>query len=86
MNARIKAFINKIKLPVPPVIFGVLFIFNIIFAKLVKEINYNFDIQGITEIKETVFALVLFMLPLAWMNIKTFKKPSLIKGNGAQNS
>jgi len=80
-NSRFKKFVHTVRLPVAPLIFGVLFGFNILFAKMLmliylKEMD---DGQGIVEVKETVFALLLFALPLSWMKFENIKKDSILK-------
>ncbi len=75
-NATLKKFIHKVQLPVPHILFGVLFTFNILFAKTLRLI-YEKDIEmgyaeawGFVEIRETAFAILLFALPLYWMKLK----------------
>lgn len=84
-NSRFNKFIGKLRLPVPPLIFGVLFIFNILFGKMLRliyereiELGYSYA-WGFVEVKETVFALLLFALPLSWMKFKNIKKGSILK-------
>ena len=73
-----KKFIDKIYLPVPSVYLGILFTFNLIYGHILKMLisNNNVDIgHSVVEIKETVFAIILFMLPLSWMDYKSSKNP-----------
>jgi len=75
-NVRIKSFLNRISLPVPVIILGVLFIFNWIFAKMLEVVNSNLDGHGIVEIKEAVIALILFALPISFLNFKHLRRNS----------
>ena len=83
-NSRFKKFVHTVRLPVPHVIFGALFVFNILFAKTLRliyeesELGYA-GVWGFVEVRETVFALLLFALPLSWMKFKNIKKGSILK-------
>ena len=80
-DLRFKKFVQAVSLPLPSVLFGALFIFNILFAKMLrsiyeKEIVDYSDFWGFAEVKETVFSLILFALPLSWIKFK--KRPRLL--------
>ena len=83
-NSRFKKFVHTVRLPVPHVIFGALFVFNILFAKTLRliyeesELGYA-GVWGFVEVKETVFALLLFALSLSWMKFENIKKGSILK-------
>lgn len=73
-----KKIIDKIHVPVPSVFLGILFTFNLIYGHILKLIisNNDYDIgHSVVEIKETLFAIILFQLPLSWMNYKRTKNP-----------
>ena len=70
MNVKLKSFIDKIKLPVPNVLIGVLFALNLLYGNTLRAINNGLDGHGTVEIKEFVLALILFTLPLSWMSHK----------------
>ena len=74
LNARFRAFINRIRLPVPFIIIGVLFCFNWFFGNAFRAQFSHLNGHRLVEIKETVFALILFALPLSWMKFKNIKK------------
>ena len=74
MNARVRSFINKIKLPVPSALIGVLFGFNLLYGNMLRVFNMGLDGHGIVEIKEFIIALILFALPISWMRYKPTKE------------
>ncbi len=74
VNARFRAFIKKIHLPVPPIIFGILFCANWIFGNSLRAVLSHLKGHGVVEIKETVFALILFMFALYWLRFKNVEK------------
>ncbi|MEX0290851.1 MAG: hypothetical protein AB3N14_17235 [Flavobacteriaceae bacterium] len=73
-NSRIRGLADKLKLPVPLVIIGVLFIFNLAYGNTLRELLPEIDDHGIVEIKEFLMALILFLLPLSWMRFKKTNK------------
>ncbi len=73
-NIMIKSFLNRISLPIPGIILGVLFIFNWTFANTLRAVNSDLNGHGIVEIKETVIALILFALPLSFLNFKHVRR------------
>lgn len=66
-------FIQKIRLPVPNIMLGVLFAFNLVYGNIIRAVNSEIDGHGTVEIKEFVIAFVLFGLPLLWTNFKRKK-------------
>ena len=74
LSIRFKTFIDKINLPIPSIIFWFVFCFNWAFGNILRAVKPNIDGHGIVEIKETVFALILFMLALSWVQFKNFRK------------
>ncbi len=74
LNGNFKAFINKRGLPLPPIIFGILFCANWLFGNTLRAVLVNLKGHGIVEIKETVFALILFMLALYWVRFRSIKE------------
>jgi hypothetical protein len=73
-NSKIKSFVKKISLPVPPIILGIFFIFNLAYGNVLREIFSDLNGHSIVEIKETVMALILFLLPLSFMDFKKIRK------------
>jgi len=67
-NSWIKNFIEKIKLPVPNVLLGVLVAFNLVYGNVLRAVYSEIDGHGTVEIKEFVMALILFALPLLWFS------------------
>jgi hypothetical protein len=74
MNTKFKSFIDKIKLPVPNIMFGLLFAMNLFYDNIVRAIDSTLDGHGIVEIKEFVVAFILFMFSLSWMNYKKLQE------------
>jgi len=74
MSAKFKSFIDKIKLPVPNILIGVLFALNLVYGNLMRALYSDLDGHGTVEIKEFVIAFILFMLPLSWMSYKKSKE------------
>ena len=74
MNAKFKSFIDKIHLPVPSIMLGVFFAFNLAYGNTLRALIDGMDGHGIVEIKECVFAFILFILPLSWMRYKSLEK------------
>lgn len=74
LNVNFKAFIKRIGLPVPPIIFGVLFCANWLYGNTLRAIFSNLKGHGVVEIKETVFALILFVFALYWVRLKSIKE------------
>lgn len=70
INAQIRNVINKINIPVPNIIIGIFFAFNLIYANMLKKLFSELDGHGIVEIKEFVTALILITLPLSWLSYK----------------
>lgn len=70
INAKFKGFIDKIHLPVPNIMLGVLFAFNLAYGAILRSFNDEVLGHGIVEIKEFVIAFILLMLPLSWMSFK----------------
>ena len=69
-----RKFINKINLPVGPVIIGFLFIYNYVLSRIIQLFNFSFDLsQFIVEIKESNAALI-FMLLSIWF-LRSNQKP-----------
>ncbi len=67
LNSKFRGLIDKLKLPVPYVIIGVLFIFNLVYGNTLRGVFTELDDHGIVEIKEFLMAFILFLLPLSWM-------------------
>ena len=81
-NLTIKSFIDKIYIPVPSLLLGILFTYNLIYGHILKMIIGSGQTNlghFVVEIKESVFAIILFMLPLSWINFKTFKKSKVVE-------
>lgn len=74
MNSKIKAFIKKIGLPVPSIVLGILFIFNLAYGNVMREIYSDLNGHSIVEIKETVMALILLLIPLSFLNFKKIRR------------
>lgn len=66
---RIKSLVKKSSIPKPKLILGVFFAFNLMYGNLLRAINPNLEDHGVVEIKESVIALILFVLPLTFMKI-----------------
>jgi len=73
LNTKFKHLIDKIHVPVPNIIVGVFFAFNLIYGNTLRALFTEIKGHGIVEIKETVIALILIMLPLFFMNFKSFR-------------
>ena len=76
LNTRFKALVDRIGLPVPPIVFGILFCMNWLFGNALRAIFSNLDGHGVVEIKETVFAIILFMFALYWMKFENIERNS----------
>lgn len=74
LSAKFKKFIDKIKLPVPNILIGVLFALNLAYGNAVRALSSGIDGHSTVEIKEFVVAFVLFILPLSWLNHKKSKE------------
>lgn len=70
LSAKFKSFIDKIKLPVPNILLGVLFAFNLVYGNILRALITGMDGHGTVEIKEFVVAFVLFLLPLSLFSYK----------------
>lgn len=69
MSSRIRFLIDKIKLPTPDILIGILFAFNLLYGQGMKAISSGLDGHGIVEIKEFVVAFILCALPFSWLQI-----------------
>lgn len=69
LNAKFRTLVDKLKLPIPFIIIGVLFILNLVYGNTLRAILTELDSHGIVEIKEFLMALILFLLPLSWMRL-----------------
>ncbi|MGI9551750.1 MAG: hypothetical protein ACR2MT_11150 [Aurantibacter sp.] len=74
LSAKFKSFIDKIKLPVPNIWFGVLFALNLVYGNALRALSSGIDGHSTVEIKEFVIAFILFILPLSWLSLKKSKK------------
>lgn len=75
-STRFKSLVDKLHAPVPSVFLGILFAFNLGIGHLIKVMVENEipDVgHGVVEIKEVVIAVILFLLPLSWINFKSLK-------------
>lgn len=70
MNTKFKYFVDKIHLPFPSIMLGVLFAFNLAYGSTLRALSDDIVGHGIVEIKECVLAFILFLLPLSWMSYK----------------
>lgn len=70
-STSLKNLVGKIRLPVPPIELGILFILNILLFRAFKPFaaDHNGLMRGLSEIEEMNFALILFMLPFVWIKI-----------------
>lgn len=73
-SARVRAFFKRLYLPIPPIIFGLLFCANWLFGNVLRATNDHLKGHGVVEIKETVFALFLFALSLYWIRLRRNEK------------
>lgn len=73
-SARIRTFLDKTAIPTPNIIFGVLFIFNMLYGNLIERLNPDLKTHGIIEIKEVVIALIIFAFSLSLMNLERMRK------------
>ena len=73
-NAKIRAFINCIKLPVPNITIGLLFMFNLLYGNVLRDLILDVDNHGIVEIKEFLMGFILLNLPLLWINFSKIRK------------
>jgi len=69
-NARVRTLIKRIHLPIPQIIFGLLFIFNLFYDNILRAIFSDLDGHGIVEIKEVVIALILLAFSVSLMQNK----------------
>ena len=67
---KIESFIDKLGAPVPSIFFGLVFIVNWIYSRMLAA-NNTLDNHGIVEIKEAVIALILFTIPLSIFYFKS---------------
>lgn len=74
LNTRLKSFIDSIRLPVPSIIFGLFFVFNWVYGNILRALFTEIDSHGIVEIKETIFAFILLMFSLSWLQIQNLRK------------
>lgn len=65
---RIKSIIKKLHIPRPKLVLGILFAFNLVYGNILRTMNPNLEDHGVVEIKETAIALILFVLPLTFIN------------------
>ena len=61
---------RKLSIPIPSILFGLLFCFNLQYENVLRWINNDLDVHGLVEIKESVTALISFALPLFWIHLK----------------
>ena len=73
INTKIRSLASKIYLPVPNALIGVLFITNLVYGSIVSSYISGIDNHGTVEIKEFVMALILFLLPISWMDLEKIK-------------
>ena len=79
-SAFVRNIIEKIHLPVPSLVLGVLFVLNLVYGHLVKVAIQN-EIpevaHGVVEIKEVMIAFILFLLPIFWINYTSKKEAGI---------
>lgn len=69
----LRKLIAKFKLPVPNIWLGILFGFNLIYGNILRGTLSGIEGHGTVEIKESVLALILALLPLSWLQFKSRK-------------
>lgn len=70
VNSKVRVIIDRFRLPIPHILIGVLFAFNLAYGNVLRALASGLDGHGTVEIKEVVVAFVLFALPLSWMGFK----------------
>ena len=69
-SSKINSLISKLRIPVPNILFGVLFVFNMVFGNSLRAIQTTLEGHSVVEIKEVVIALIIFGLSLSWLNLR----------------
>ena len=69
-NKKFNSFISYFGVPVPDILFGVLFGFNMIFGNSIRALSPSLAGHGVVEIKEVVIALIIFGLAISWLKLK----------------
>lgn len=70
VNNKFKNFVDKMHLPVPNIILGILLAVNLAYGAVLRTLSDDIQGHGIVEIKECVIAFILLLLPLSWMSFK----------------
>ncbi|NND80631.1 MAG: hypothetical protein HKN53_12090 [Maribacter sp.] len=73
-NSAVRKLTKKMSLPVPNFLLGIIFCFNLQYENVLRWINSDLEVHGLVEIKEAAISLIVFALPLFWINFKNVKK------------
>lgn len=65
--AFVRKLLQRLHIPIPPLLLGLLFLFNLAFGNSIRDMSPSLEGHGIVEIKESIMALILLGLPLTWM-------------------
>lgn len=74
LNASFRTVNSRLGIPVPPIIFGILFCYNWLYGNILRAVLFDLKGHGVVEIKETIFAVILCLFAWSWLRLKAFKK------------